>query len=438
MIDTSLVTRSFVIFFFGVLVFSFVSLTWLFDSCADKFAYQSAFLDSNHFKKVFLNQVWSRYDVSYSLARGDLILWSSLDYFPTFVDNVSSVMQSSICGISLHDGLSNNSVVLPIDFVDCHKKFEADFFISNNLSMKVCYDVTQKYEQVQNFFIKAVLIVITILLVLMIGCIYLRHLYQRALSCQYKINAQLKADREIAEKDSLNKSSFIANITHELRTPLNSIIGFSKIICARSDIEIEKCKEYAHEINVSGNHLLCLINDVLDFLKTESNELKIQNSSFDVCKMLNSCIKMLTPKAEENNIELERNFGVLSLVINSDQKRMKQVIINILSNAIKFSSSGCKVVLSLHENDNDGSVVIKVEDNGVGISDNDLARVMSVFGRVKSSLNNSVEGTGLGLPLSKKLVEAMGGVFSLKSVPGEGTKIILHFDKKCIVDINKV
>ncbi|ACZ49467.1 sensor histidine kinase [Anaplasma centrale str. Israel] len=268
----------------------------------------------------------------------------------------------------------------------------------------------------------------------MISCVCLVVLFYRKsaklLSSQYDANLELQEQKETAERESVSKSQFLANVSHELRTPLNSIIGFSEIIQSESlgPIGSEEYKEYISDIHQSGVHLLSLINDILDFSKAEANKLTVEFVKFDLSKIVDSSFTMVLPRAKDAKVELKKEMPEEPVVMLADPKRMKQVIINILSNSVKFTPEGGLVKLCTEIRGE--QLVVEISDTGIGIAQQDLYKVMSVFGQADSKHSRKYEGTGLGLPLSKKLVELMHGTFSIKSEPNLGTIVTLTFPHK--------
>lgn len=251
------------------------------------------------------------------------------------------------------------------------------------------------------------------------------HSNAQLLTEQQNINLKLKSAKTLAEEESVRKSQFIANMSHELRTPLNAIIGFSEIIKNTTSDKIDlKYKEYAGDIYNAGTHLLDLINDILDFSKSELNKLEIDPIWFELNKIIDVCFRMVTNKAQESGITLEKYLKEKT-IIYCDPKRLKQVIINILSNSLKFTLKGGKVTLAVTEKDN--YLMIKITDTGIGISPENLTRVVAGFRDCTNKGISNYEGTGLGLPLSKKLVELMGGKFTIQSALNKGTTVSLDF-----------
>lgn len=245
---------------------------------------------------------------------------------------------------------------------------------------------------------------------------------------QQEENIELKLAKQKAEKLSQEKSKFLANVSHELRTPLNAIIGFSDIIKdeVMGPVGNEQYKDYACDINNSGVHLLSLINDILDYSKAEAGKLEVEYIKMDLNKVVKSSFRLVLPRAKEAKINLVQDVPKEHVILEADPKRMKQVILNLLSNSVKFTPEGGEVKLTLRVI-RDTYVKIEVHDTGIGIAAKNISQAMSTFGQVDSSLSRRYEGTGLGLPFSKKLVEMMGGIFDIKSEEGLGTTITLRF-----------
>ncbi|CQD09235.1 sensor histidine kinase [Wolbachia endosymbiont wPip_Mol of Culex molestus] len=266
-----------------------------------------------------------------------------------------------------------------------------------------------------------------LLVILILIMLYLHFSNTQMLAKQHKTNIELQRVKEALEQENANKIKFFASVTHELRTPLNAIIGFAKLIKNETlgSVDHSKYKEYVDDIYNAGTHLLALINDVLDFSKAESSSLTVEKVKFNLNKIIDSCLKMLSPKLKETGISLKKEISDKQLLVIADPKRMKQVIINLLSNAIKFTPQGGLIRMIIKENIEKNLLTIEFHDNGIGIMQQDIYKVMSVFGQADSGYRN--EGTGIGLPLSKKLVELMGGTFNIQSEAKLGTTITLSF-----------
>ena len=243
---------------------------------------------------------------------------------------------------------------------------------------------------------------------------------------QHEVNLELTAAAAAAEAQSRDKSQFLASISHELRTPLNAIIGFSEIIKTEAKSQLEKTyQDYVDDIHASGKHLLSLINDILDYSKAEAGKLQIDWAETDATKVIRNSLRMVMPRAEGAQVMLVEDIPSHHLVIVTDPKKLKQVLLNLLSNAVKFTPAGGEVRCQAWEDAVNKRLIVQVKDTGIGIAPKDISRVMTPFGQVDSTLARKYEGTGLGLPLSKKFVELMGGEFAIESELNVGTTITL-------------
>jgi len=302
-----------------------------------------------------------------------------------------------------------------------------DFPIDSVLEINT--DVTEQWANITCLEKRVLITFITIFLIFFIIILYNTNYAQRIINRQFEANRILEVAKILAEKENLSKSQFLANVSHELRTPLNSIIGFSEIILADKNIQInnEQYHEYIQDINNSGNHLLSIINDILDFSKACADKLKLDSLELDLNKLITSMMRFVKPKADEAKVQLIENLPKKHIVMIADTKRLKQVMLNLLSNAIKFTNEGGTITVILTNNESERLVYIKVIDTGIGISERDIPKALSVFGQIDSTLSKKHDGTGLGLPFTQKLVELMGGQFDLKSTVDVGTIITLIF-----------
>jgi len=241
------------------------------------------------------------------------------------------------------------------------------------------------------------------------------------------ITAQIDAQRSLrmaaeeAEAASRSKSNFLAHMSHELRTPLNAIIGFSEVMSAETlgKLNHPQYLEYAQHIHVSGQHLLSLINDLLDLSKIEAGKLELWEEEVDLTSLIERCRVFIEDPAQNKGLALTLRMAENLPNLRCDARKMKQVLVNLLSNAVKFTPAGGRILLEASGKGAD--IVIAVSDTGIGIAAEDLEKVMSPFGQVHEALNRDTQGTGLGLPLSKALVELHGGRLTLESTPGKGT-----------------
>jgi len=238
----------------------------------------------------------------------------------------------------------------------------------------------------------------------------------------------LKESKDRAVVLSEMKSRFLANMSHEIRTPLNSIIGFTNVLKEKKDI-LSSSKELVEDINTSGNILLVLINDILDHSKIEAGELEIENVDFSVNDELDKVLRVLSSKANEKDIYLDIDTSFQELIVKGDPTRFTQIIINILSNAIKFTERGSITVKTHYvESDEDHiRLYLDITDTGIGMSEHEVGVVFQSFRQANSSINRKYGGTGLGLAISKYLIEKMGGSINVESKLGVGTSFRLRF-----------
>ncbi len=219
------------------------------------------------------------------------------------------------------------------------------------------------------------------------------------------------------------KSEFLANMSHELRTPLNAIIGFSDIIAFQGSLPQERTIEYAGLINNAGKHLLNIISDILDVSKIESGTFELDLGTYPLRELLMSAVSLVEPRIAEKKQSLTVLVPEGLPLVRADTRRLKQIAINLLSNAHKFTPSGGKIMLAAARIDA-RFVGITVRDSGVGMSAEHLTLAMKPFGQVNSSHTRAHEGTGLGLPITKALIEQHGGKMWIDSTEGQGTTIV--------------
>ena len=242
-----------------------------------------------------------------------------------------------------------------------------------------------------------------------------------------KAEADLRAAKDEAERSSAQKSEFLANISHELRTPLNAILGFSEVMKSErfGAIRNEKYMRYIGDIHSSGEHLLSLINDLLDLSKVEAGKLELDFTSVDLVELVDQCTHIMQDQAREARVLMRTSIPAKLPPIVADQRSMRQIILNLLSNAIKFTEPGGQVIVSLVMTPA-GEVKLTVKDTGIGMTDEELAEAMKPFQRVDRRRKNT-QGTGLGLPLTKALTEANRASFSITSRPESGTLVEITF-----------
>jgi len=225
------------------------------------------------------------------------------------------------------------------------------------------------------------------------------------------------AQLEVANR---HKTEFLANMSHELRTPLNAIIGFSEVLLQRMFGELNAQQaDYLEDIMSSGRHLLTLINDILDLSKIEAGRMELELASFSLVAALNNAVTLVRERAQSHGIRLELDVAPQLDTVIADERKLKQVVVNLLANAVKFTPDGGTITLrAVREN---GHVRLAVHDTGIGIAPEDQARIFEEFQQATHLTEKSREGTGLGLALSKRMVELHGGTISVDSAPGKGS-----------------
>jgi two-component system cell cycle sensor histidine kinase PleC len=236
-------------------------------------------------------------------------------------------------------------------------------------------------------------------------------------------------EKDRAEEANKSKSEFLANMSHELRTPLNAIIGFSDIMKNQSFGELgsPKYQEYASDIKDSGDHLLGLINDILDMSKIEAGHTNITFESTQLDDILEETMKIISVQADEKNIDVKQNIQP-EIILDADRRSMKQILINLLSNAVKFTQPNGTIKVRATQKAN--SIFILIQDSGIGIAPSALKRLGKPFEQVETHISKSHSGSGLGLAISKSLVELYDGKMKMHSKEGQGTLVALKLPIK--------
>ncbi len=248
-----------------------------------------------------------------------------------------------------------------------------------------------------------------------IGCYIAEHLSLRS--------AMLSEAVDDAENANKTKSDFLANMSHEIRTPMNAIVGMCELILRERDIS-ETVREYCFNIQNSGRSLLSIINDILDFSKIESGKMELIEDEFNIASTLNDVINMAVTRKGDKKLDLVVHVDPdIPMGLIGDEIRIRQIIINLVTNAIKYSDEGCvSIRVSQTKHDYGINLSVSVADTGIGITEEDLEKLFSSFQQVDTKKNRSVEGTGLGLAISKRLITRMGGFINVFSEYGKGSE----------------
>jgi signal transduction histidine kinase len=235
---------------------------------------------------------------------------------------------------------------------------------------------------------------------------------------------QYRDAKSQAEAASLSKSRFLANISHELRTPLNAIIGFSEIIAG----EIlgpgvnRKYREYAGNIVESARHLLDIINSVLDLAKNDAGKLRVAQEAVELNDIVDGCVRLVHDQCERAQLKVQVRPSPEQVRVSADSTKLRQVFLNLLSNAIKFTEPDGAISVAVEPDDAE-RVAVVIGDTGIGMAPDEIPIALAPFEQVDNKLARRYQGTGLGLPLAKALVELQGGSLSIKSEPGKGTMV---------------
>lgn len=246
---------------------------------------------------------------------------------------------------------------------------------------------------------------------------------------------ELEEAKLMAEKANRAKSEFLANMSHEIRTPINAVIGMNEMVLR--ECEEENVKEYARKIQSASQTLLLIINDILDFSKIESGKMEIIENPYELSSVLNDVVNMVQLKSEEKGLKFEPNVdSLLPHGLIGDEIRIRQVMINILNNAVKYTKEGGVYFTVTGERTAEGIVNlhILVRDTGIGIKEEDKKKLFNVFDRLNLKENRNIEGTGLGLAITRKLVEKMQGTICVESIYGKGSTFEIVLPQKIAND----
>jgi len=255
-------------------------------------------------------------------------------------------------------------------------------------------------------------------------------------SSHKRLEGSLISAKNEAELANRTKSEFLANMSHELRTPLNAVIGFSEFIANETfgPLGDERYLEYIGDIRDSGTHLLNLINDILDVSKVEAGKMDLRESDIDLDEMMERCIRSVGGRAREARLTITNNVVRGLPLVRCDETKMRQILINLLNNAVKFTDPGGNIEVGGEISD-DGELRIYIKDDGIGIAAKDMEAVFNVFGQAEATSERRFEGAGLGLPLTRALVELHGGELYLESELGVGTTAFVRLPENRLVKL---
>jgi len=245
----------------------------------------------------------------------------------------------------------------------------------------------------------------------------------------------LLREKEKAELANRARTEFLATMSHELRTPLNAIIGFAEVIRQElfGPMEHSTYKQYIDDIHTSGMHLLETINDILDLAKIDAGQAQLNEEHIDVADTVHTSLRMVDQRAADAGVDIDVTISEGLPQLLADKRLVRQILVNLLSNSVKFTPTGGSVMVRA-ERCTDGALVLSVADTGIGIAASDIPKAMALFGQVDGSLSRKYAGTGLGLPLVKRLVELHGGTMSIDSQVGVGTTVTVRFPSARLID----
>ncbi len=240
--------------------------------------------------------------------------------------------------------------------------------------------------------------------------------------------------RHAAEVANRAKTSFLANISHELRTPLNAVIGFAEVLQSEmlGPIGVPKYLEYVTDIHDSGCHLLELINNLLDLAKADADRLTLSEDMLDIVAISEASLRLVCGQADRARVALRSVHGAGRARLTADEGKLRQMLLNLLSNAVKFTPPGGRVTLTTRLNAA-GELAVSVTDTGIGMTPEEQQQALQPFTQVDNRLTRSLKGTGLGLPLTRRLVELHGGRLEMSSAPGNGTTVTLLFPRSRLI-----
>jgi len=253
------------------------------------------------------------------------------------------------------------------------------------------------------------------------------------ISDRKRLEAALLAAKRAAEGASQAKTLFLAQVSHELRTPLNAIIGFTEMMTQEifGPLGAPQYQGYSGDVLKAARHLLSIITDMLDVTRLDAGALALELGAVAPGEIVADAGRMIAPAAGAKRITLRQYVEAGLPPLNADARRLRQAVINLIANAVKFTPEGGTIGFGARRAD--GGLEIYVEDSGIGMTQDEIEIALAVFGRVREGYARAQEGTGLGLPLAKALIERQGGRFTIESAPGKGTKIKVMFPAECLV-----
>ncbi len=287
-------------------------------------------------------------------------------------------------------------------------------------------------DYVEDFLLRVILIASGFLVLSLAAGMRVSEIYHKVIQHQYEVIKESKDEAELANQA---KSSFLANMSHEIRTPINAVLGMNEMILRES--EDPSVLEYSENVKTASNTLLGIVNDILDFSKIEAGKMEILPVEYDLSSVINDLVNMIRTRADDKGLILELEFDETTpKLLHGDEVRIKQVITNILTNAVKYTEKGSVTFRIGYERipeEADGVyLIISVSDTGIGIKQEDISKLFSEFERIEEKRNRNIEGTGLGMNITKSLLEMMDSRLDVESVYGKGSTFSFRLKQKVI------
>ena len=290
------------------------------------------------------------------------------------------------------------------------------------------FDATSSFRRLRNLLIFTI---VTLVLVVSVLSLIIGYSSRKAYLAQ-----EMKKEAERADAASEAKSSFLSNMSHEIRTPINAVLGMNEMVLRESDDQ-QSVIEYSENIRTAGHTLLGLVNDILDFSKIEAGKMEIIPADYDISSLINDLVNMIQTRADDKGLQLKLDFDEkMPKHLNGDEVRIKQVVTNILTNAVKYTKKGSVTFRIGYERISDDPEGVfldfSVSDTGIGIKPEDMSKLFSEFERIEEKRNRNIEGTGLGMNITKRLLEMMGTSLKVESVYGEGSTFSFRLRQKVV------
>jgi two-component system cell cycle sensor histidine kinase PleC len=288
-------------------------------------------------------------------------------------------------------------------------------------------DVTDLKNDIEQTVLMGFILYLLVFALTYAALVYLVAVGNRRISEKHQENLRLAARFAKAQAANDAKSEFLANMSHELRTPLNAIIGFGEVIRDERFGPVGQpiYRDYANDIRKAGRHLLQIISAILDLVKIESGRMTAKTTMVSLADTIDSTVRMIEPQAEAVGLHLVVEVADDLPAIETDEGKLKQILLNLLSNAVKFAPPGGRLCVKAHWDRTAAKTILQVIDTGVGMEPEQIQICLAPFGRAEGTLSRKTQGTGLGLPLSRKLAELLGGDFAITSTPNKGTTVTI-------------